>query len=502
MKKIQLRKSVKDFSKLFLSNMAMRVISIIGIAIYARYTNKTELAVLPLYEIIGGMSMMIFNLGIPPYLVKTFSSFLKESKVKASDLVRTCYHIVVPGILFFSFLTFIFSDFIAGTFFNYPDYSGFIKIFSFGFVFTGIHNLNSYLFWASGRFGKESIISVVTQLSRTSLGLSLFFVMGIKGLVIGLVASSVIIAVFSSYFVRDLLFTGKFNKGILKEMLKDSYPFYFEGYLMYFRRQGDQLVISTFLGPELLAVYFIAKKIYAVIASILQMLEKVITQSLSKVKDNIEDFSIKVSEVIHLSAAILFPGIFLIIALTPFLIPVIVGNGYKSSIVPSMILTFGLLIDFMWRTTFGRAVFFLEKSWSRFKITFVDSVFLIFFLLVLSKFFALTGVAVSRVLANFSAGIYTYLKIKRTLKLQVNYYFILVVFISSIVMCMVIIFSYIFFKDNILYLIIFTWSGLLFFIITIGLLVSKEYYNIINTISPITIKDPFKIFSTKVLKSN
>jgi|GEM_PF-5963452 len=500
--KLQFRKSVKDFSKLLFSNILVRLISIIGIAIYARYTNKTELSVLPLYEIIGGMSMMIFNLGIPPYLVKTFSSFLKESKEKASSLVRTSYSIIIPGIFLFSALVFFYSDFIAETFFNYADYSDFIKIFSFGFIFVGINNINHYLFWASGRFGKDSVIQVVTQLSRTIMGLSLFLIFGLKGLVAGLVISSVITALFSSYYVRDLLLTGRFDKKLLVEMLKDSYPFYFEGYLMYFRRQGDQLVISTFLGPELLAIYFISKRIYEVFSSVLQMLEKVITQSLSRVKDSIEEFSQKISEIIDLCSAIIFPIIFLGIGLTPVLLPLLVGDGYTDSIIPSIILTLGLLIDFVWRTTIGRAVFFLEKSWNRFKITMVDTFFLFSFLLVLAKLGELIGVAVSRVLANIAAGIYTYFKVRKILTIKIDYPFVSITLISSIVMSSIILIAFYFYQDNILFMSISVITGIIIFAVMVSIFISKKYYRVINSFLPIKIKDPFGFLSLNLLKEN
>jgi O-antigen/teichoic acid export membrane protein len=499
MKKKSLSKPVKDFSKLFGANVIVRLIGIVSLYIYARYLSKEELSLLPIYEIIGGMATLFFSFGIFPFLMKNLPGLLKNNITKAKELVLTSILLIVPGALIFSIAVYFFSDFIAGGFFHVPSYSGLIKIMSVGCFFGAISKLNNYLFFSSARFGKSSVLNIIQTSSKTIISLLLFFLYGLNGLITGLVSATILICLLQIIYLRDLFSFNNFTIYPVKEIIRDSLPFYFEGYLMYARTQGDQIILSSMLGAEALAIYYIAKRVYEVFSSLLEQLDNVIVQSLSEVKDNFEAFNNRINRVIKLNTVLLFPAIFLGIGLTPLMITIIAGEGYNESIAPGMILSFGLLIGFSWRSSFGRALFLLHPSASRLKLTAVDAITLVGFLFFFTQWFDVLGVALSRVISNSAAGIYCYIRIKNQLKLDKNKAFIGTVFISSVLMA-AIIYSGQNSSINIFLLPVFCLAGILVFIIIINRTFSNIFYDAVNSVIPVKIQDPIKYLSKKILK--
>ncbi|MHA1344698.1 MAG: oligosaccharide flippase family protein, partial [Promethearchaeota archaeon] len=320
---------------------------------------------------------------------------------------------------------------------------------------------------------------------------------GVIGLVIGFVVGSIISAFLSLYFLKDVIFKSINKTYKINKLLKESIPFYLESYLMYFRSQGDQLIVTSFLGVELLAVYYIARRIYDALRTFLESLDRVLTENLSKERYNKKVFEEKIYKLFLLNAYVVIPLIFGIIGLTPFFINSLFGQSFQEAIFPSIILCFTLLAQFYWGITIGRSIFIFKSSTSRFKLTLVNSVLLMAFLLIFTNIFSIIGIALARLLATIFTGIYGFFAIRKIINIKINIYGTLVSFFSSILFSAVLLIGQAI-NDNYYYIPLYLVSGFLLFLILVHEKISSEYYSVLNSVLPIKVKDPieevFKVF--------
>jgi len=476
------------------ANFATKFISIPVLAFYARYLSKDELSFIPVYLMIGSMSTLFFNFGILPTFVKLVPSKLKKNYEEAKSLIFTGFIINVFGILLFCFCTYIFSRSISILVFHTPSYSNLLRIMSIGFFFQGAFVVSNYLLWSTSRFNKISTLTITQVCIQAILTVSLYLIQGLKGLVVGLVLADLVSAIIAVYFLKDFLFQGLPKFYPLRGLI--SFPFYLESYLMYARSQGDQWIVATFLGPSSMAIYYIAKKIYDMLCTIHSSFDRIMTSSLSKVGDDKNILADKVSHLFPLMSCVIFPGIFLLIGLSPFLIDFIAGHAYKEAVVPAIILTLVILVTFFWGPI-GRAIFILNPSVDRVKVTLVESILLISFLFLFTQWLNIIGVALARLLSSVMTGIYAYYVLKQSLQIKIPKREIIFTFISSMCMAIFLISGQLIYF-NYLMIFIYLAFGIIIFLVLISNYISEQYYSTLNLILPFEIKDPVKLLLSKI----
>lgn len=493
-----MKKSVKDFSYLASANLILKVLGVVAIAIYTRLLLKEELAIVPIHALLGRLSMVMFSLGVLPCLVKIVPSLRSKNEyARIYSLIRTCLIIVAPGVFLFSVVCFVFADELSVFIFDREVYTDELRILSFGIFFSGMSQLFSYIYWSLSRFQQESKRMVVVGFIKLVSGIGLVYFLGVYGLIISLVISSFLNFAIYIYNLRKVIFR-KTSLYSVSDLLKDSWPFYLESYLMYFRAEGDQLVVTGFLGAEALAIYYIARRPFELLRSFTQSLDRVLTTSLAELTDDKGQFSRRICNIVSLNAYILIPVVFLTIGLTPTLITLIAGSSYQESVIPAIGLLLTLLVQFNWNSTFGRTIFLLTPSKNRFTMTIIETGFLFVFLLVLGKFFGLEGIVIGRLMATFSAGVVAYLMVKSYLTLKINLTNLLIALGISVVMSLILLGGQYFFT-NYLYLGLIGFASLIFFLLGIHLTISNDFYSKINNVSPIKIVDPITFVVKRLL---
>jgi len=484
--------SVLSIAQLWFASLGVKIISIPLLAFYARYLTKQELSLIPVYLMIGHMSVLLFNFGILPVFVKLIPSKLDSDYEEARSLIFTGSLILLVGCLISCIGVYIFSESISISIFHESIYATLIRIMSIGFFFLGVKKILLQILWCTSRFGKMSIITISQTSLKAVLTVALYLLKGIEGLVLGLVLTDIITAAMALYYMRDVLFKGMPRFYSLKKLAKVSMPFYLESYLMYFRAQGDQWIVTAFLGPSSLAIYYIAKRLYGMVLTMFESFDKVITASLSRKRHNKNAFEDKVSELFPLISYIIFPFIFTLIGLTPFLIDLIAGQKYLEAVFPAIFLFTTILINFFWRPTIGRPIFILRPSMNRFKLTLIESVLLLVSLLLFTRPFGVTGVASARLVACAITGIYAFFVIKKSIRIKIPIKEVTTSLVASLSICVVILLGQSFYYSYLM-VPIYCLSGMLMFLVIINMSISEEYYSAINSVLPFKVKDPVRI---------
>lgn len=494
-----MKKSVKDFSYMFSANSFVKILGIVSVVVFTRLLAKNEIAILAIFPLLSRLSMVIFSLGVLPCLLKDIPSMLRyKERELAYGMIKTSLKMVVPGVFLFSFLCFFFSDQLSENIFHDPSLGPHLALLSLGIFFNGLCELMSYIYWSLSRYKQESKRIAVVGIIKVILGVVLVFFYGVYGLIISLNITAVVNFFMFTYNLKDVWFASSIHYPVRK-ILRQSWPFYLESYLMYLRAEGDQLIIATFLGIETLAVYFIARKPFDLLNSLTRPIEKILTTSLSEVKADTEILNTKMTDILRFNASILLPLVLFTISISPTFITLIAGPGYESSVIPSMLLLLILFVNFYWRTTFGKAIFLLRPPFSRFIITLFETVILLLLTLLLGKLYQLDGIVSGRLIASIATGIVAFFFVKKLLDLSYDLKNIFLVNICAIVMTSTILVSQ-YLSNNLFIFLGAIIAGVFLFLVLISLLVSEFFYKQINNYLPFYIKDPIRLFHELFLR--
>lgn len=495
--KKELRSPLKSILQLFSANMIVKAFAVLSLAYFTRHLTKEEMAILPAFLMLSSLSGVFFNFGLYPTLLKVIPSLALTNLEKAKSIINTIGIIMILNAVIFSLATFFLSEYISYWIFNSGSYQQIIEILSAGFLCRGINNFQQYVMQAFSRFGQLSKVVLITNIIRIGLTLLLTIFYGAIGLATGLTITQFIVTIFSSFQLRDILFnTLKFANP--RNLIKESLPFYLEGFLMYFKRDGDNLLISFFLGPEILSLYYIAKRLADLTNSFFNTLDSVLTSNLSKIKDNKEKFKLKIKEILRTFNLLVLPFISLVAAISPTFI-FYIGADYTEAIIPSIILVFGPFFKYYFTITFGRAIFLFSPASSRFVLTLVETTILFFSLAVLGYLWGLIGIAVANIVSGLSTGLYAYYKVNKGIfKVDLRLKEFLGVFLIASLMTFPIYYAQSVWSHNILALIGAYSAGIILFIVAIHFTISEKFYGLINSLSPTKIPDPIKLIQSKI----
>lgn len=478
--------------------MIVKAFAILSLAYFTRHLTKEEMAILPAFLMLSSLSGVFFNFGLYPTMLKTIPSLVSSNLSEAKSIINTVGIIMIVNALIFSLATFFLSHYVSLWIFESKEYQSIIEILSLGFFCRGVNTFQQYVMQAFSRFSQMSKIILITDVVRIGLTLLLTILYGSMGLAIGLVITQIIVTIFSFFQLKDILFNelAFFSPKIL---IKDSLPFYLEGFLMYFRRDGDNLLITLFLGPEILSLYYIAKRLADLMNSFFNTLDTVLTSNLSKIKDNMEKFKLKVKEILSIFNLLILPCIFLIAAISPAFIFYMISAEYTEAIIPSIILIYGPFFKSYFNITFGRAIFLFRPPTSRFKLTLVATIILFLSLAVFGYLWGLIGIAIANIVSGIGTGIYAYYNVnKNVFKINLRVKEFLSVFFICMLMVAPIYFIQFSWGYNIMALLLAYLTGIILFIVVVHFTISDKFYALINTLSPIKIPDPIKLFYSQV----
>jgi len=346
-----------------------------------------------------------------------------------------------------------------------------------------------------------SQVLLYRSLVQVVITISLSLLLGCDGLVIGLVCGSIFQYTFGTVLLRDI-YLNSIDPYPLKSLLKESWSFYLESYLMYARSEGDIIIVTAFLGTESLAIYFVAKKVLVGISSIYESLNSVLVTRLSTFRDNYKKFSEEAFLFLKLQAFTLLPLTVIFLVVVPWLILVLGGPEYSESILPGMLLASTPFLMYIFVLSYNAIIFLFMPSTSRLYLTLVNTIILLTSLLLLSMLFSVIGIALARLLTALFTGIFAiaYVRYKKIhlsfpIKDFLKMFLILVVSFGYLIFYQV---SYTpqFQVSAILFI-----GGIILFFSLISLILSNDFYNTLNKISPIKLSDPVKFILHEVRRA-
>ena len=243
-------------SKLFLLLYRIIITQHYGFEIYGLFALSLMLM---------GWFRLVSGLGLKQGLLRHISLF-KGEKEKIQYLLKISFFTLIITSILAGILLFLFSDFIALKLFSNPNLAIFLKIFSIVIPFAVLGEALLSVLRAYEKIGWYSFIANVLGNLIKLMILIFFIFVGINSTAVPI---SYLIGAFSifvsAYFVYKITVSKIFkknkeinsakNKKIFKEMFSYSWPFIFQGVIIFIFSWVDSFMIGIFKSVEQVGFY-------------------------------------------------------------------------------------------------------------------------------------------------------------------------------------------------------------------------------------------------------
>jgi len=484
------KKSVTSLLQLASASVAVKFLGVLMIALFTRFLTKEELAILPGYEMLAALSGIFFGFGLQPTFMRLLPAKYAEDYEEARGLIYSGGLMLVTGSLVFAAGVFLLADRLNPILFKGQDFGYLIRIISLGFFFISLKNVANLVLWSKSRFDKISVVQITAAVGRTVLVGGLMLLGGVKGMTVGLVLNEILCAGLSLYFIRDLLHGPRVRLYPMGTLLKRSLPFYFEGFLIYFRSQGDNWIVATMLGPSTMAIYFVAKRLPGMMLMFIESLDKVVTSEISARRKNPAEMQSYIQRLFLVNAHITLPGTIFVMGMAPLFILVVAGQEYLASVIPCIILCAVLPLQAL-QIPLGRGIFVIHPPMFRVVMTVVETVVLLLSLFALAPLLAENGIALSRLVAAGGALLMALLVLKKTIGLGLHWGQAALSAAFSLAMAgtMLGLQSW---NNSLWASPAYALAGILVFLFLVHLFNAKAYYEVLNTVTPFHLNDPVR----------
>lgn len=291
----------------------------------------------------------------------------------------------------------------------------------------------------------------------------LFLKMGMKGLLLSSIISNLlgVIFVFIKLDLKEYISIKKFEKNIMKKMLKYSIPLVPNTLSWTIINFSDRIIITMVLGSAYNGVYSIANKFPTIINTLYSFFNIAWVESAAK--NVTSSYKEKYYNNVYSSIKNLLRGILLcIMAAMPFAFKILINANFNDAYNYIPILMIATYFSNM--STFLGGVFTAYKDTKTIGVTtIVSAIINLVVNISLIYFIGLYAAAISTLFATFSVYIYRRIKLKKYLKLEktrftILYYCLLalsiyIYYISNIYLCVLmflisLVFFYFMNRDN------------------------------------------------------
>lgn len=337
----------------------------------------------------------------------------------ASKIITTVFFVNVLQCIGFSALYVIVREV-----FNSP-----YKIFLWTNVVLNLFS-GTFLQFARGKghnlhYAIASFLSAITTIIGNIFGI-LVLKLGAYGLFYSIIAAQIVVIIYLliaeriPYYIRIT----NFDKAVINNILKYSLPLVPANLSWWVVGVSDRTIVSAVLGVAVNGVYTVANKFSTIFVTFYNIFSLTWTESVSLYIES-EDRDKYLTEVINTTVSLFAAACLGLIALMPFVFPLLINNNYQDAYNQIPILMLSVLFQVI--CGLYSAVYLAKKKSSESAKTAVfAAVINIGVDILLIKYIGLYAASISTLVAYASMAIYRYFDVKKYVKAVINTRFLLV----------------------------------------------------------------------------
>lgn len=335
--------STQTFKHAFVSFGGTAITGVLGVifyAIVARYLGPAENGIFAVSIATIALLSSVANIGLDTGLLKFVSESSKKNPIKAARIMRLTLEIkCIIWILLFVTGWFAMPS-IVSLLFSKPELVTPLRIALFGVGTTLLSSYSSTLFQAHSRFFSWSAINVASNTSRLLLTFLFIF---IGGLTVNSALGAYVVVLLGVFFVGIISFprflSVRNEWSLFREFMNFNKWIALFTVIAAVASRIDTYVATHFLTLSEVGIYSVGVSLVSFVTQIVLALASVVAPKLTQKNHGEFITYFKKLQLFVTGLAIL--GVIVGIPLGSFVIPLVYGSAYSSSVLPFSILLIG-----------------------------------------------------------------------------------------------------------------------------------------------------------------
>ena len=408
----QERKLLKNTAIVTLGKICTQLISFFLLPIYTAVLTKEQYGIVDLLHTLTNLFLPIITLQIDQGIFRYLIDY-RENKEKQTSLITT-----ISRFLFIQILIYIILFLCVNPFIN-NEYKYFLTINLIVCMFSSILLQISRGLGDNKRYAIGSFIAGVLTII-----LNLVFIVGFRlgayGMILATIMGNLACAVyiFISKKIYKLIDLKKYDKNLLKQILKYSIPLIPNIISWWVVNTSDRLIVTAILGIAQNGIYAASNKFSHVFISLYNVFNLTWTESAS-ININSEQKDEFFSKILDITIRFFGTIAIGIIAFLPFVFPILINESFKEAYFQIPILMIASIFNVL--VSFLGSIYVAKKNTKEIaKTSIFAAIINIVVNLCLIKFIGLYAASISTLVAYFAMFVYRAIDCRKYVKLKVN----------------------------------------------------------------------------------
>lgn len=418
------KKLIKNTIILGIGNIIPKLSSFIVLPILTGYLTKSEYGTYDLIVVLSSLLLPAVTLQLQTAAFRFLIDKMDDKEKQKSIITNIFLFLNIVCFITIFIMFFVLHKIPIITRLLILSYFIFEVLYStVGQTARGLCNSKIYAFAA----GTNSIVNLIFTII-----LVYFFKWGINGVLICLCLADLIPILIITIKLKLLKYINikLFDKKLLKEMLKYSWPMVPNGLSMWVINASDRIVITMFLGIEQNAIYAVAKKIPNMLTIVQSTFTMAWTESAS-IASKDTDSSEYYSKMFDLVFSFMSSMMVLVIAIMPILFLILIRGDYGDAYSHMPILTLSMF--FYSIASYLGGIYVAEMKTKNVGITTVVSAIVnLVTCLLMVKFVGLYAASISTLISYIVLSSYRMFNIKKYTNINYNYKKLIIMLIFMI----------------------------------------------------------------------
>ena len=386
-----------QLSKLFLINISGKVFTLVLFAVLARIISPMDLAYIALIPALSSVLLSLFGLGINTLMERDGPQKISQNTAVGYSLMRTGSLFNLFSIAAVVILGYIFVDYWSPVIL--ADYViinvRWILLPLATYMLLKVTGLFLLLDGKAAQFGLLQVFSDI--FAKTAVVVLYLIKPSEMAIFIGLSVGQLPFLIYGLWLQRGWIL----NKGYapIRQVFIQALPFYIESNFNAARNQGDNILVSTLLGPVAMAGYYVAKTVANQLSVFYNPVSSFMTHRLSSKKGQSEEAMNDAFKQVWLLCVPVFIFIACSIgAISPFLIHMVAGEQY-TSVWPVAFILCLLTCSLTLYSVSSRILLIIGNAFERFRVTMLQTILIATFSFLLTPMLKSEGIALSWLLS-------------------------------------------------------------------------------------------------------
>lgn len=224
-----------------------------------KYLTSYEYSLFAIYTIISGLFLVFTFLGFENVLIRNCLNWLQQNKIYEIEhyISLAFFSRIVLSVVLLPIIM-LYTIYIYNQ--NYTSTGFWLFIgFIFAGIFTNLLNTNALILKSFNRYVLAFLLNNISALVIRVIAIVLLYTIGVKYFFLVLIIMPLIIFSISVSLTKKYIKLRYFKLSYLKTF-KEYRFFIYSNYLQFLKMSFDQVIVSIFTRPEILATYNIAKR--------------------------------------------------------------------------------------------------------------------------------------------------------------------------------------------------------------------------------------------------